>query len=72
MGIQVRVDSARDRARDFYDGHAIPSLVEVVKGWHARPGRETVSSLLLAQRARSPSGTGRASFRSDAPRSTRT
>jgi Transposase domain (DUF772) len=32
------------------------------KGWHARPGTETVSSPLLAQLARSPSRTGRASF----------
>ena len=45
---------------------AIPSLVEQVKGWHARPGKETVTSRLLAQPARSPSGTGRASFRSRA------
>src|SRR6266850_3622745 len=26
---------------------AIPSLVEQVKGWHARPGKETVTSTLL-------------------------
>ena len=39
---------------------AIPSLFNVVKGWHARPGKETVSITLLLQRDRSPSGTGRA------------
>jgi hypothetical protein len=43
----MRVDSARDRARRLYDGHAIPFLFEVV-GWHARPAKETVSSKLHA------------------------
>ena len=62
MGIQMRVDSARDQARRLYDGHAIPFLFEVV-GWHARPAKETVSSKLFPQPARPPSGTGRATFR---------
>src|SRR5919106_5528406 len=41
---------------------AIPSCATGFKGWHARPGKETVTSRLLAQPARSPSGTGRASL----------
>jgi hypothetical protein len=45
MGVQMRIDSARDRARRLYDGLAIPFLFEVV-GWHARPAKETVSSQL--------------------------
>src|SRR4051812_30077334 len=44
---------------------AIPSL-STVKGWHARPGKETVTSTLLEQRTRSPSRTGRAQFRTHA------
>jgi hypothetical protein len=52
---------ARDRAR-LYDGHSHPFSSQTVKGWHARPGKETVSSRLLQQPARSPSGTGRAAF----------
>src|SRR3954451_7413441 len=44
-----------------------PSLLsQTVKGWHARPGKETVTSTLLEQRTRSPSGTGRAQFRTHA------
>jgi hypothetical protein len=39
---------------------AIPSLLNVVKGWHARPGKETVTIGLRQQADRSPSGTGRA------------
>jgi hypothetical protein len=35
---------------------AIPFLM---KGWHARPGKETVTEELLPQRLESPSGTGR-------------
>jgi hypothetical protein len=46
MNIKVRVDTTDDGTRHFYDGHAIPFLFEVV-GWHARPGKETVSSALL-------------------------
>jgi hypothetical protein len=59
--IQMGVDAPGDRARAFYDGHAIPFLCSVV-GWHARPGKETVTNLLRQQRVRSPSGTGRAPF----------
>src|SRR5262245_45762997 len=44
--IKVGVDAAGDRARRIYDGHAIPFLIEVV-GWHARPGKETVTRRLL-------------------------
>jgi hypothetical protein len=66
MGVQMRVDSARDRARRLNDGHAIPYLFEVV-GWHARPAKETVSSRLFPQPARSPPGTGRATFESRGP-----
>jgi hypothetical protein len=39
---------------------AIPSLSKLVKGWHARPGKETVTIGLREQTDRSPSGTGRA------------
>jgi hypothetical protein len=66
MAVQLRVDSTRDRARRLYDDHAIPFLFEVV-GWHARPAKETVSSQLFPQPARSPSGTGRATFESPPP-----
>ena len=40
--VQMGVDSAGDRAR-LYDGHGHPFSVQVVKGWHARPGKETVT-----------------------------
>ncbi len=62
MHIQMGIDSARDRARALYDGHRHPFCSQTVKGWHARPGKETVTSTLRQQRARSPSGTGRAQF----------
>ena len=61
--IQMRVDSTRHRARALYDGHRHPFSVQVVKGWHARPGTETVAIDLLAQADQSPSGTGRAQSR---------
>jgi hypothetical protein len=48
-------------------GMAIPSSLNGSRGWHARPGKETVSSPLLAQLARSPSKTGRASFQPHGP-----
>ena len=60
MRFQMRVDPARDRARAPYDGHRHPFCLNGFKGWHARPGKETVTSPLRQQRARSPSGTGRA------------
>src|SRR5450631_76386 len=37
---------------------ASPSL-SYVEGWHARPGKETVTEELLPQHLESPSGTGR-------------
>ena len=59
MNIQMGVHPAGDRAR-LYDGHRHPFSVQVVKGWHARPGKETVTIGLRQQTDRSPSGTGRA------------
>jgi hypothetical protein len=46
MNIQVGVDTAGDPTRRFYDGHGHPFSLQMVKGWHARPGKETVSSTL--------------------------
>jgi hypothetical protein len=46
MSIQVGVDTTGDQTRRFYDGHGHPFSLQVVKGWHARPGKETVSSTL--------------------------
>jgi hypothetical protein len=46
MNMQVGVDTTGDRTRRFYDGHGHPFSLHVVKGWHARPGKETVSSTL--------------------------
>ena len=43
MDIEVGVDPTGDRAR-LYDGHGHPFSVQVVKGWHARPGKETVTT----------------------------
>ena len=67
MAVQVRIDAPRYQARALYDGHCHPFLSKRFKGWHARPGKETVSSPLLAQLARSPSRTGRASFQPHGP-----
>jgi hypothetical protein len=60
--IRVRVNTTSDRARALYDGHRHPFCVQSVKGWHARPGKETVAIDLFAQADQSPSGTGRAQF----------
>ena len=60
MNIQMGVHPTGDRARLYDDGHRHPFSVEVVKGWHARPGKETVTIGLRQQADRSPSGTGRA------------
>ena len=39
MSVEVGVDAADDGALGLYDGHvAIPSLANVVKGWHALAG----------------------------------
>jgi hypothetical protein len=46
MNIGMRIDSARDRARCLYDGHCHPFCFNGFKGWHARPGKETVTNLL--------------------------
>ena len=62
MRVEVGIDSTHDRARRIYDGHRHPFLSSTVEGWHARPGKETVSRRLFAQPARSPSGTGHAQF----------
>ena len=62
MSVEVGVDAARHRARALYDGHVIPLLFEWLKGWHARPGKETVAIGLLQQADQPPSGTGRAAF----------
>ncbi len=43
MHIEVRIHTARDRARALYDGHRHPFSLQLVKGWHARPGKETVN-----------------------------
>lgn len=58
--VEVRVHATRHRARALYDGHCHPFSLQLVEGWHARPVTETVSSRLLLQPTRSPSGTGRA------------
>ena len=42
MNIEMGVDTTRDRTC-LYDGHRHPFSVQVVKGWHARPGKETVT-----------------------------
>ena len=67
MHIHMRIDSARDRARGLYDGHRHPFCSKRFKGWHARPGKETVPSTLREQRTRSPSGTGRALSQARSP-----
>src|SRR5262249_55248705 len=41
VGVEMGVDSAGDWGA-LYDGHGHPFCVLVVKGWHARPGKETV------------------------------
>jgi len=41
---------------------AIPFSSQTVKGWHARPGKETVTINLFLQEDRSPSRTERAQF----------
>jgi hypothetical protein len=46
MNIQVGVDTTGDQTPRFYDGHGHPFSLQVVKGWHARPGKEIVSSTL--------------------------
>jgi hypothetical protein len=46
MSIQVSVDTTGDRTRRIYDGHSHPFSLQVVKGCHARPGKETVASTL--------------------------
>ena len=46
--IQVSVDTTRHRARALYDGHRHPFSLQVVEGWHARPGKETVSDHAVA------------------------
>ena len=47
MHIQVCIDSTRDWARALDDGHRHPFSLKRFKGWHARPGKETVTSTLL-------------------------
>jgi hypothetical protein len=42
MNVEVGVYPASDLAR-LYDGHRHPFSVEACKGWHARPGKETVT-----------------------------
>ena len=42
MNVEVSVHPTSDRAR-LYDGHRHPFSLQVVKGWHARPGKETVT-----------------------------
>ena len=65
MSVEVGVNPASDQTR-LYDGHRHPFSVQVVKGWHARPGKETVTIGLRQQADRSPSGTGRAHVCADA------
>jgi hypothetical protein len=66
MHIQMRVHTPDYRTRNFYDGHLPSLLSQTVKGWHARPGKETVTINLFVQEDRSPSGTGRAQFQTQA------
>src|SRR4051794_5336064 len=67
MHTQMRIDTTRDQARALYDGHRHPFCSSKrFKGWHARPGKETVTIDLLLQDDQSPSGTGRAQFRTHA------
>ena len=54
---QICVKPKKSNVSGFF---AIPSLFKVVKGWHARPGKETVTIGLRQQADQSPSGTGRA------------
>ena len=62
MHIEMRVDSARDRARALYDGHRHPFSLN--GQGVARTSREGDRDEHAAQqRARSPSGTGRAQLR---------
>ena len=48
MHIRVRINTARHRARGLYDGHRHPFSAQRIKGWHARPAKETVSSTLVS------------------------
>ena len=67
VSVEVSVNPAGDRARLYEMVIAIPSLFKLVKGWHARPGKETVTIGLRQQADRSPSGTGRAHVWTDGP-----
>ena len=44
--VQVRIHSARHQTSALYDGHRHPFCLQSCKGWHARPGKETVTSTL--------------------------
>ena len=65
VNVKVGVYPASDLTRLYDDGHRHPFLFKLVKGWHARPGKETVTIGLRQQADRSPSGTGRAHVGAD-------
>ena len=50
MGVEVRVNPARDRARSLRWSSSSLLASQVVKGWHARPGTETVNDRSCANR----------------------
>ena len=55
MGVEVGVDPADDGPPGLYDGHvAIPSLANVVKGWHALAGTADGDPAACARGARVP------------------
>ena len=83
MNIGVGIDTARHWARALYDGHRHPFCSNGFKGWHARPGKETVTSRCVysdldtlrngacpSQLAARPTRTPRTSARNESDRST--
>ena len=61
MDLAVGVDATGDRARGFYDGHAIPSFLKRLRGGAAVPRRsDGVGRSGLNRPANHPSGTGHA------------
>jgi hypothetical protein len=43
VSVEVGVNPASDRTCLYDDGHRHPFSLKLVKGWHARPGKETVT-----------------------------
>ena len=52
MNLEVCVYATNDGTRGFHDGHQPSVPLQVVKGWHACPAKETAPSRLMAQPAR--------------------